>query len=96
MCANERKPALAMEGISQPAGLQKQLVYQRCKKQDLTLIPRNDIASDGAVLLAAFAVWALRSPWPDLAVGAAISLLFLGTTVQVARDARRALREAGR
>lgn len=60
------------------------------------LCSRNDIASDGAVLLAAFAVWALRSPWPDLAVGAAICLLFLGTAAQVAREARGAIREAGR
>jgi Co/Zn/Cd efflux system component len=55
---------------------------------------RNDIASNLAVLLAAVGVWALQSRWPDLAVGAALALLLLGSAYRVVRDAWSVLRAA--
>ena len=58
------------------------------------LCSRNDLFANSAVLLAALAVWQTASPWPDLAVGAFISALFLRTAWSVASDARHALRAA--
>jgi Co/Zn/Cd efflux system component len=58
------------------------------------LCSRNDVLANAAVLLAAWAVWALGSPWPDLAVGALISVLFLRSALGVAGEARRELRPA--
>jgi len=58
------------------------------------LCSRNDVLANAAVLLAAWAVWALGSPWPDLAVGALISALFLRSALGVAGEARRELRPA--
>lgn len=52
---------------------------------------RNDIASNLAVFVAAAAVWAFDSRWPDLAAGAALSLLFLRSAGRVLRDALAAL-----
>ena len=58
------------------------------------LCSRNDVLANAAVLLAAWAVWALGSPWPDLAVGALICALFLRSALGVAGEARRELRPA--
>lgn len=55
------------------------------------LCSRNDLIANAAVLAAAAAVWQLDSVWPDVIVGVAISLLFLGTARNVIRDARREL-----
>jgi len=55
------------------------------------LCSRNDVLANAAVLLAAWAVWALGSPWPDLAVGALIGALFLRSALGVAGEARREL-----
>ena len=56
------------------------------------LCSRNDVAANFAVLLAAAAVFATRSPWPDLVVGGFICALFLRSGWQVAREARAELR----
>lgn len=56
------------------------------------LCSRNDLFANTAVLLAAAAVWATASPWPDLVVGAAICTLFLHSAWRVAVEARRELR----
>ncbi|MEW5770271.1 MAG: cation diffusion facilitator family transporter [Pseudomonadota bacterium] len=58
------------------------------------LCSRNDLYANGAVLLAAVAVWRTASPWPDLVVGAFICALFLHSAWGVARDARREMRAA--
>jgi cation diffusion facilitator family transporter len=58
------------------------------------LCSRNDVAANVAVLLAAAAVLVTRSPWPDLAVGGFICVLFLRSAWQVAREARAELRSA--
>lgn len=55
---------------------------------------RNDIASNLAVLVAAGAVWATGSRWPDLLVAAGLAALFLRSAVRVLSAAHRQLREA--
>ena len=56
------------------------------------LCSRNDLIANVSVLLAALAVWALRSPWPDILVGALICTVFLRSALTVAREARDELR----
>jgi cation diffusion facilitator family transporter len=56
------------------------------------LCSRNDLIANVGVLLAAGAVWATASPWPDIAVGALICSVFLRSALLVARDARAELR----
>ena len=51
---------------------------------------RNDIASNLSVFVAALGVWMLGSPWPDLAIGFALGLLFLWSAASVLRSALRA------
>jgi Co/Zn/Cd efflux system component len=58
------------------------------------LCSRNDVIANVAVLVAAFAVWATGSPWPDIAVGAIICALFLRSAITVAREARGSLSPA--
>jgi cation diffusion facilitator family transporter len=50
------------------------------------LCSRNDIIGNTAVLLAAVAVAATRSAWPDLLVGAGIAALFLHSAWLVLRE----------
>jgi Co/Zn/Cd efflux system component len=56
------------------------------------LCSRNDLIANVSVLLAAWAVWVTRSPWPDIAVGALICAVFLRSAFFVAREARAELR----
>lgn len=56
------------------------------------LCSRNDLLANISVLMAAWAVWATRSPWPDLVVGALVCGVFLRTAFMVAREARDELR----
>jgi len=53
---------------------------------------RNDIASNISVFVAAGAVWATGSGWPDLIVGLALALLFLRSAVRVLRSAATELK----
>lgn len=55
------------------------------------LCSRNDLVANGLVLLAAGAVWATASPWPDIVVGALIAALFLRSALAVTLDARATL-----
>ena len=55
---------------------------------------RNDIAANLSVFVAALGVWAFGSPWPDLAIGFALALLFLASAANVLRSAIRGLRSA--
>ena len=48
---------------------------------------RNDVISNCGVIVAAGLVAALRSPWPDIAIGAVIAAIFLRSAVRVLRDA---------
>jgi len=56
------------------------------------LCSRNDLIANVSVLLAAWAVWATLSPWPDIVVGALICGVFLRSAFLVAREARAELR----
>lgn len=55
---------------------------------------RNDIASNIAVFIAAGAVWITGSGWPDLAIGAALAVLFLRSALRVLRAALGDLRRS--
>jgi cation diffusion facilitator family transporter len=57
------------------------------------LCSRNDLFANAGVLLAALAVWALHSSWPDLVVGALICAMFLRSAATVTREALDELRE---
>jgi hypothetical protein len=48
---------------------------------------RNDVISNLGVLAAAALVWGFASPWPDIAVGAVIAVLFLRSVFRVLRAA---------
>jgi cation diffusion facilitator family transporter len=53
------------------------------------LCSRNDAFGNGLVIAAAAITAATHSPWPDLAVGVIMSLLFLSGSWSVYRQARR-------
>jgi Co/Zn/Cd efflux system component len=55
---------------------------------------RNDIASNLAVLLAAWGVWATGTGWPDLAVALCLVALFLRSASRVLFTARAQLHAA--
>lgn len=56
---------------------------------------RNDIAANLSVFVAAGAVWLFGAGWPDLAVGAALTVLFLFSALRVFRASFVALRVSG-
>jgi Co/Zn/Cd efflux system component len=51
------------------------------------LCSRNDAIGNVAVMLAAIAVWATASAWPDLIVAAAMAGLFLTSSISILRQA---------
>jgi len=55
---------------------------------------RNDVLSNVGVLIAAGAVAAFDSPWPDIAIGAIIAILFLRSAFGVIRSSLPTLRAA--
>jgi cation diffusion facilitator family transporter len=55
---------------------------------------RNDVLSNMGVLVAAGLVAWLRSPWPDIAIGSAMAMLFLRSAVKVMLEAAPQLRAA--
>jgi Co/Zn/Cd efflux system component len=57
---------------------------------------RNDIASNAAVLVAAFGVWLTHSQWPDLLIGSLLAALFLRSACRVLGNAIAASREVKR
>ena len=56
---------------------------------------RNDVIGNAAVLVAAAAVAATGSPWPDIVIGLAVALVFGRSAVQIVREASRAVATAG-
>ena len=58
------------------------------------LCSRNDAIGNVAVMVAAGAVWATQTPWPDLAVAAFMAVLFLNSARQIIQQALRELRQA--
>ena len=58
------------------------------------LCSRNDAIGNLAVILAAGGVWATAAAWPDLMVAAILASLFLWSSMQIVRQARRELAAA--
>jgi cation diffusion facilitator family transporter len=58
------------------------------------LCSRNDIIANVAVLFAALGVWVTGSGWPDIAIGLALSALFLRSALHVVRGSVLELRTA--
>jgi Co/Zn/Cd efflux system component len=56
---------------------------------------RNDVIGNAAVLVAAGAVAATGSPWPDIVIGLLVASVFARSAVLVLREARRAVAAAG-
>jgi Co/Zn/Cd efflux system component len=57
------------------------------------LCSRNDAIGNVAVMVAALAVWATATKWPDLLVAAIIAGLFLTSSIQILRQSFREIRE---
>ena len=69
----------------------------RFRAQDLNMAStfecsRNDVISNVGVLLAAGAVAATSSPWPDILIGSAMAVLFLRSSFRVIQGSLRELR----
>lgn len=58
------------------------------------LCSRNDAIGNVAVMVAALAVWATATRWPDLLVAAIMAGLFLTSSIQILRQSFREMREA--
>ena len=58
------------------------------------LCSRNDAIGNLAVIVAAGGVWASGTAWPDLIVAGVMASLFLWSSVQIVRQARRELEHA--
>jgi len=58
------------------------------------LCSRNDAIGNLAVIVAAGGVWASGTAWPDLVVAGVMASLFLWSSVQIVRQARRELEHA--
>lgn len=58
------------------------------------LCSRNDVVGNVGVLIAAVAVAATGSPWPDLVIGVAVAALFLRSALRVVTDATHAMAQA--
>jgi Co/Zn/Cd efflux system component len=56
------------------------------------LCSRNDAIGNVAVMIAAIAVWATATKWPDLIVAAAMAGLFLTSSVKILKQALAELR----
>jgi len=56
---------------------------------------RNDVIGNAAVLVAAAAVAATGSPWPDIVIGLLVATVFGRSAVRVVREAARAAATAG-
>jgi Co/Zn/Cd efflux system component len=65
-------------------------------RRSVWLCTRNDAIANVAVIVAASGVWASATAWPDLAVGAAIAVLALSSSVAVLRQAASEFRTAGK
>ena len=73
------------------------LILARYKEGDANvrsvwLCSRNDAIGNVAVMVAAFAVWATATRWPDLIVAAIMAGLFLWSSAQILRQSLGELR----
>lgn len=80
------------------ANLASVLILVRYKGGDANvrsvwLCSRNDAIGNIAVMMAAAAVWATGTKWPDLLVAALMAALFLSSSVQILRQSLHEMRE---
>ena len=59
------------------------------------LCSRNDVIGNLAVIASALLVWGTGMGWLDLAVGAALAILFLDTGIRVITESQRTIRASG-
>lgn len=88
---------LVFGGIALVANLTCLSLLWRYRRQDVNMAStfecsRNDVISNVGVLIAAGAVVALSSPWPDIVIGGAMAFLILCSAVRVLREAIPQLR----
>ena len=90
---------LAFGGLALAANLVCLRLLWRFRAQDVNMAStfecsRNDVISNVGVLLAAGLVAWFASPWPDIAIGSAMALLFLRSAFRVIGQAMPQLRTA--
>ena len=88
---------LIFGGIALVANLICLALLWRFRKQDVNMAStfecsRNDVISNVGVLLAAGAVAAIASPWPDILIGGAMAVIILRSASKVLREAIPLLR----
>lgn len=88
---------LVFGGAALVANLTCLALLWRFRAQDVNMAStfecsRNDVISNMGVLLAAAAVAAFTSPWPDILIGAAMAVIIFRSSVRVLTDAIPQLR----
>ncbi len=88
---------LAFGGLALLANLVCLRLLWRFRGQDVNMAStfecsRNDVISNVGVLIAAGAVSAFDSPWPDILIGSALAALFLRSSLRVITQAAPQLR----
>jgi cation diffusion facilitator family transporter len=79
---------LAFGGVALAANLACLRLLWQFRTQDVNMAStfecsRNDVISNFGVLIAAGLVYWFESPWPDIAIGSALALLFLRSAMRV-------------
>jgi len=79
---------LAFGGLALVVNLVCLRLLWRCRAHDVNMAStfecsRNDVVSNVAVLVAAVAVSAFASPWPDIIIGTGMAILFLRSAWRV-------------
>ena len=87
---------LSFGGLALIANLFCLSLLWRFRSDDLNMVStfecsRNDVVSNVGVLIAAGAVAALGSPWPDILIGSGMALLFLRSSIRVISQSARLL-----
>lgn len=90
---------LIFGGLALVANLACLRLLWRFRVQDVNMAStfecsRNDVISNVGVLVAAGAVAAINSPWPDIIIGSAMAVLFLRSSLRVITEAAPQLRAA--
>ncbi|WP_395622346.1 cation diffusion facilitator family transporter [Sphingomonas daechungensis] len=88
---------LIFGGAALVANLTCLALLWRFKTQDVNMAStfecsRNDVISNVGVLVAAFAVSAFASPWPDILIGALMAVIIFRSSLRVLTDAIPQLR----
>lgn len=88
---------LVFGGLALVANLLCLRLLWRFRSQDVNMAStfecsRNDVVSNLGVLVAAGAVAATSSPWPDIIIGTAMAVLFFRSSLKIIAGAAPALR----